>query len=130
MDEKDVYNFFFQDKLLKSLLFHFLLRKFAKPPNEPNIVRNVLRNCLFVYSHMSNFSAIWWLSPLAVIRPANLGLCWTQRAVEQGGNFIVPHLLRHGTSVYTVSSERPAPTYYSGIRTPDTRIIRSLRPTL
>jgi hypothetical protein len=29
------------------------------------------------------------------------------RAFEQGGIFIVPHLLRRGTSVYTVSSERP-----------------------
>jgi hypothetical protein len=26
----------------------------------------VLHMCLFVYSHTSNFSAIWWLSPLPV----------------------------------------------------------------
>jgi hypothetical protein len=39
----------------------------------------------------------------------------------------VPHLLRHGTSVYTVSSEGPALTSHSGIRTGDARIIRSLR---
>jgi hypothetical protein len=32
-----------------------------------------------------------------------------------GGIFIV----RHGTSVYTVSFERPAPTSHSGIRTPN-----------
>jgi hypothetical protein len=40
-----------------------------------------------------------------------------------GGIFVVPHLLRHGTSVYTVSSKRPAPTSHSGIRTPDARIL-------
>jgi hypothetical protein len=38
---------------------------------------------------------------------ANFGLCSALRAFEQGGIFIVPHQLRHGTSVYTVSSERP-----------------------
>jgi hypothetical protein len=29
------------------------------------------------------------------------------RAFEQGGIFIVPHLLWHGTSVFPVSSEGP-----------------------
>jgi hypothetical protein len=38
---------------------------------------------------------------LAGDRAANLGLCSALRAFEQGGIFIVPHLLRHGTSVYT-----------------------------
>jgi hypothetical protein len=47
----------------------------------------------------------------------NLGLCSALRAFEQGGIFIVPHLLWQGTSVYTVSSERPVPTSHSGIRT-------------
>jgi hypothetical protein len=37
----------------------------------------------------------------------NLGLCSALRALEQGGIFIVPHLLRHGTSVFPVSSEGP-----------------------
>jgi hypothetical protein len=37
----------------------------------------------------------------------NLGLCSALRALEQGGIFIVPHLLRHGTSVLPVSSEGP-----------------------
>jgi hypothetical protein len=49
---------------------------------------------------------------------ANFGLCSALGAFEQGGIFIVPHLLRHGTSVYMVSSERPEPTSHSGIRTP------------
>jgi hypothetical protein len=35
----------------------------------------------------------------------NLGLCSALRAYEQGGIFIVPHLLWHGTSVFPVSSE-------------------------
>jgi hypothetical protein len=37
----------------------------------------------------------------------NLGLCSALRAFEQGGIFIVPHLLRHGASVFLVSSEGP-----------------------
>jgi hypothetical protein len=37
----------------------------------------------------------------------NLGLCSALRAIEQGGIFIVPHLLRHGASFFPVSSEGP-----------------------
>jgi hypothetical protein len=37
----------------------------------------------------------------------NLGLCSALRAFEQAGIFIVPHLLRHGTLVFPVSSEGP-----------------------
>jgi hypothetical protein len=37
----------------------------------------------------------------------NLSLCSALRAFEQGGVFIVSHLLWHGTSVFPVSSERP-----------------------
>jgi hypothetical protein len=37
----------------------------------------------------------------------NLGLCSALRAFEQGGIFIVPHLLWHGTSVFSVPSEGP-----------------------
>jgi hypothetical protein len=37
----------------------------------------------------------------------SLGLCSALRAFEQGKIFIVPHLLRHGTSVFPVSSEGP-----------------------
>jgi hypothetical protein len=36
------------------------------------------------------------------------------------------HLLRHGASVYSVSSKGPTPTSHSGIRTRNIRIIRSL----
>jgi hypothetical protein len=37
----------------------------------------------------------------------NFGLCSVLRAFEQGGIFIVPHLLWHGTSVFPVSPEGP-----------------------
>jgi hypothetical protein len=40
-------------------------------------------------------------------RLQNLGLCSALRALEQGGIFIVPHLLWHGTSVFPVSSQGP-----------------------
>jgi hypothetical protein len=37
----------------------------------------------------------------------NLGLCSALRASEQGGIFIVPHLLWQGASDFPVSSEGP-----------------------
>jgi hypothetical protein len=37
----------------------------------------------------------------------NVGLWSVLRAFEQGGIFIVPHLLWHGASVFPVSSEGP-----------------------
>jgi hypothetical protein len=37
----------------------------------------------------------------------HFGLCSALRAFEQGGVFIVPHLLWHRTSVFPVSSEGP-----------------------
>jgi hypothetical protein len=37
----------------------------------------------------------------------NLGLCLALRAFEQGGIFIVPHLLWHGASDFPVSSKGP-----------------------
>jgi hypothetical protein len=40
-------------------------------------------------------------------RLRNLGLCSAIRAFDQGGIFIVPHLLWHRTSVFPVSSEGP-----------------------
>jgi hypothetical protein len=83
--------------------------------------------CLFICfkPHEQFFS---YLAAVTITgdRAANLDLCLALRAFEQGGVFIVPHPLRHGASVYTVSSERPAPTSHSGIRTPDARTIRAL----
>jgi hypothetical protein len=60
----------------------------------------------------------------------SMGICSALRAFEQRGIFIMPHLLRHGTSIYTVSPERPEPTSHSGVHTPNSRFIRSLSPTL
>jgi hypothetical protein len=41
----------------------------------------------------------------------NLGLCSAVRAFEQGGIFIVPHLLWHGTSVFSGLIHSPFTTY-------------------
>jgi hypothetical protein len=46
----------------------------------------------------------------------NLGLCSSLRAFEQGGIFIVPHLLWHRTSVFQVPSEEPPVSSYEGMR--------------
>jgi hypothetical protein len=86
--------------------------------------------CMFVYSHTSNISAYLVAVTIAGDKVANFCLCLAFRAFEQGGIFIVPYLLQHETSVYTISSKRPAPTPHSAIQTPDARIIRSLCPTL
>jgi hypothetical protein len=43
----------------------------------------------------------------------NLGLCSALRTFEQGGIFILPHLLWHGASVYAVSSEGPPHSFSS-----------------
>jgi hypothetical protein len=64
-----------------------------------------LFSCSMFYVLLKNFSLIWrrhhgwWWA-------AHLGLCSALRAFEQGGIFIVPHFLWHGTSVFPVSSER------------------------
>jgi hypothetical protein len=61
--------------------------------------------CLFVYSHTSNFFSYLVAVTIASDKAANFGLCSVLRAFEQEGIFTMPHLLRHGTSVYTVSSK-------------------------
>jgi hypothetical protein len=55
-----------------------------------------------VYVPLKNFS-------LTIVGEGlqNLGLCSALRAFEEEGIFIVPHLLRHGTSVFPVSSKGP-----------------------
>jgi hypothetical protein len=44
---------------------------------------------------------------IASVGLQNFGLCLALRAFEQGGIFIVPHLLWYGTSVFPVSSKGP-----------------------
>jgi hypothetical protein len=77
-------------------------------------------DCLFVCLFIATRAIFSYLVAVIIAgdEAANLGLCSALRAFEQVGVFIVPHLLRLGTSVYTFSSERPAPTSHSGIRTP------------
>jgi hypothetical protein len=60
-------------------------------------------------------------------RAANLDPCLALMTFSSEGSFSCRHLLRHGTSVYTVSSEGPASIFHSEIRTRDARITRSLR---
>jgi hypothetical protein len=50
----------------------------------------------------------------------NWGLCLALRAFEQGGIFIVSHLLWNGTSVFSVSSEGPLHLIASYDTTQDT----------
>jgi hypothetical protein len=72
-----------------------------------------IHNVISKNYHMSGItliSRIDWL--FIVLCPAqeglqNVGLCSALRVFEQGGIFIVPHLLWHGTSVFPVSSEGP-----------------------
>ena len=40
--------------------------------------------------------------------PKNLGVCSVRMTFEQEGMFIVPHLLRHGASVFAVSPKGPS----------------------
>jgi hypothetical protein len=63
---------------------------------------------------------------LILLGPTSLDLCLVFMAFSSEGYFSCQHLLRHGTSVYAVSSEGPAPTSERGIRTGDAKITRSL----
>jgi hypothetical protein len=70
--------------------------------------RNDYDYFLLFYILLKNISLIWrrWHT-IASEGLQNLGLYSALGAFEQGGIFIVPHLLWHGTSVYPVSSEGP-----------------------
>jgi hypothetical protein len=65
---------------------------------------------LIIYSFTSHFKRIFHLYGDVTITGdglQNLGRCLTLRAFEQGGIFIIPHLLWHRVSVFPVSSEGP-----------------------
>jgi hypothetical protein len=64
-----------------------------------NALKTVLRPAQECFTHMET-------SPLPV-KGCKISACSSLRAFEQGGIFIVPHLLRNGTSVFLVSSEGP-----------------------
>jgi hypothetical protein len=55
-------------------------------------------------SHSRIFHLCWYIT-IGGEKLQNSGLCLALWAFEQGGIFIMPHLLWHGTSVYPVSSK-------------------------
>jgi hypothetical protein len=63
-----------------------------------------LIDCLMFYAPLKNISLIWRRHHHRE-GLQNLGLCSALRALEQGGIFIVPHLLWHGLSIFPVSSK-------------------------
>jgi hypothetical protein len=82
--------------------------------NHTNVRRNIhlkmdwlidwLLDYLRFYVPLKNISLIWRRHHCCE-GLQNLGLCSTLKAFEHGGIFFVPHLLRHGASVFLVSSE-------------------------
>ena len=62
---------------------------------------------LLFYVPLKNISLIYGDVTITGEGLQNLGLCSALKAFEQGGIFIVPHLLWHGASVFPVSSEGP-----------------------
>jgi hypothetical protein len=64
-----------------------------------------LIDCLWFYVPLKNFS--YGDVTIAGEGLQNLDLCSALRAFEQGGIFMVPHLLRDGASVFSVSSKGP-----------------------
>jgi hypothetical protein len=94
-------------RLLKFHIFNFL-----------HTIGKTTCVCLFIYLFIPQEQFFSYLAAVTItgVRAANSGLYSALGSFEQGGIFIVPHLLRHGASVYTASSERTAPTSHSGIR--------------
>jgi hypothetical protein len=63
---------------------------------------------LIIYGFTSRLRILHLYGDVAIAGELqNLGLYSALRAFEQGGIFIVPHLLWHGASVFSVSSEGP-----------------------
>jgi hypothetical protein len=62
---------------------------------------------LFVFKPHEQFFSYQATVTIAGGRAANLDLCLAFMAFSSEGFFYVPHLLRHGTSVFKVISERP-----------------------
>jgi hypothetical protein len=62
---------------------------------------------LIIYDFMSRSRILYLYGDIAIAHEGlqNFGLCLALRSFEQGGIFIVPHLLWHGTSVFPVSAE-------------------------
>jgi hypothetical protein len=73
------------------------------------MINRVLIQLKIIYGFMSRSRIFHLYGDLTIAGEGlqNLGLCSALRAFEQGGIFIVPRLLRHGASVFPVSSEGP-----------------------
>jgi hypothetical protein len=68
---------------------------------------NLFRLIICGFTFRSRIFYLYGDVTVADERLQNLNLCSALKVFEQGGIFIVPHLLRHGASVSTVSSEGP-----------------------
>jgi hypothetical protein len=64
---------------------------------------------IYGFTSRSRIFHLYWDVTIAGEGLQNLGLCSALRALEQGGIFIVPHLLWHGTSVFSGLIRRTAP---------------------
>jgi hypothetical protein len=62
---------------------------------------------IYDFTSRSRIFHLYWAVTIAGEGLQNLRLFSALRAFEQGGIFIVPHLLWHWTSVFPVSSEGP-----------------------
>jgi hypothetical protein len=65
--------------------------------------------CLFIHSFTSGSRMFYLYGDVTIAGKGlqNLGRCSVLKTFEQGGIFVVPHLLWNGTSVFPVSSEGP-----------------------
>jgi hypothetical protein len=63
---------------------------------------------IYCFTFGPKFFHIYWKSPITITGEGlqNLGLCSAIKAFVQGEIFIMPHL-KHGASVFLVSSEGP-----------------------
>jgi hypothetical protein len=71
----------------------------------PNTIADWLIDYLLFCVLLKNYSLTWRRHYCRWRAEKFKPICWVLRAFEQGGIFIVPHLLWHGTSVFPVSSE-------------------------
>jgi hypothetical protein len=95
---------------VKKSRYFFCFKNFSQQSQFLLIFFNTIIGWLIIYGFTSR-SRIFHLNGDVTIASEpglqNLDLCLTFMAFEQGGTFIVPHLLWHGTSVFLVSSEGP-----------------------
>jgi hypothetical protein len=86
--------------------------------------------CFFVFSRTRNFSAVWRLSPLPVTGLQILPYARCSVPLSREGSLSCHTYCDTGPRFIRSHPKDWALTSQSGIRTPDARIIKSLRPTL